>query len=409
MNYKELSKCRVCDGSLEIVLDLGSIYQSNFTNENSTNIKSPLTLTRCTKCNLVQLLHELDLDTMYRQYWYKSSLNPSMLIALQDIVTNTLNQVTLQKKDIIVDIGCNDTAMLRMYPADTIKIGFDPALNLAEEAKKYCDYFINNYFDSKAYPVKEKAKIVTTIAMLYDLPNPNEFIKQIKQILHEDGVWVIQFTDLLSMLKINAIDSVCHEHIEIYSLSVLKKLLNNQGLDIFDISYNTVNGGSLRAYVCHIDKRKILPSVNIQLKKEAEYITPNSFKDFSVRIEKIKRDTVKYIKDCIEAGNTIYVLGASTKGNTLLQYYGLDNTQLQYAVEVNSEKFGLRTVGTNIPIISEETALSDPPNYFLVLPWHFKDMFIKKFDGYLQSGGKLIFPLPEPTVITKNKSFSICQ
>jgi hypothetical protein len=399
--YKERITCRLCGNSLETVLDLGNIYLNDFVDEGKEIVSAPLTLVKCTSCELVQLKHTPDLDLLYRQYWYQSSLNKSMIAALQDIVDNIEKRVTLYPGDTVIDIGCNDGTMLGQYHnPNLVRIGFDPALNLAEKAKKHCDFFYNTYFgDVSIYT--PPAKVITSIAMFYDLEDPHTFIELVKRSLAPDGIWVIQFTDLLSMFKINAFDNVCHEHLEYYSFKVLRNLMYHHGLEIFDVSTNDVNGGSIRAYIAWKGARTVETSVYNLINEEASYMISfeDPFKAFADRVQKIKDFVVGFIKEQNAAGKTVAAMGASTKGNTLLQYFGLTSEYIKYAGEVNADKFGKKTVATNIPIISEADAVAQKPDYFLLLPWHFKKGILTKNQAYRDAGGKFIIPCPEPEVI----------
>lgn len=403
--------CKVCwETTFNSILNLGTIYPSNFVQENQELVSPvPLHLVECAKCGLVQLKEVVALDDMYRQYWYRSGINSAMVSALKNIVDSIQSRVKLTCDDFVLDIGCNDGTMLSMYNKDCFKVGFDPALNLKEPAEHHCDIFINDYFsldglftDRHSIKVfKNRFKVITAIAMLYDLEDPGMFIESVKDLLHPDGIFVAQFTDLLSMLKCNAFDNICHEHIEYYSLRDLDLLFKNSEMDIFDVEYNNVNGGSVRVFVCHKGTRKISPKVVEALYHENEYLDSNSPRNFSSRILQEKSKLLSIISAIKNSGEKIYVLGASTKGNTLLQHYNLTHDLIDCALEVNREKFGLRTVGTNIPIIPEEEGLKQKPDYLLCLPWHFRDFFIKRFKEYIMEGGRLIFPLPSVTVIGK--------
>jgi SAM-dependent methyltransferase len=400
---QERTHCRICDGQLETVLDMGIIYQSNFLTDASKAVLAPLNLARCTKCNLVQLKHDGNLDSMYRQYWYKSSLNVSMVEALRSIVDSIKSRVLLETGDVVVDIGCNDGTMLSMFPKDVFKIGYDPSLNLADQAQDNCDFFINDYFPAN-YPVKAKAKVITSIAMFYDLPDPHAFIDKVRTIMRSDGIWVIQFTDLLSMFKVNAFDNICHEHVEYYSLAVLKSLLEQHGFEVVDVLYNKVNGGSVRAYVGFRGVYAVTDAVAGMLRHEDEYMWSfdNPFAAFYGRVERIRERCVDYIRREHNAGKKIFITGASTKGNTLLQYFGINKDIIPYAAEVNADKFGLHTVGTDIEIIPEQQAIKMHPDIFLVLPWHFVNGFIRTYSEYIGKGGRLMVPMPEPVIYGGN-------
>jgi hypothetical protein len=398
--YKERITCRLCGSELETVLDLGDIYLNDFVDEGQSIKSAPLTLVKCKRCELVQLKHTPDLDLLYRQYWYLSSLNKSMVKALQDVVDNVEARADLHPGDVVIDIGCNDGTMLGQYNIpDLYKIGFDPALNLANKAKRYCTLFHNTYFGDISIKTP-KAKAITSIAMFYDLEDPHTFIELIKESLLKDGIWVVQFTDLLSMLKINAFDNICHEHLEYYSFKVLRNLFEQHDLEVFDVSTNSVNGGSIRMYIGWKDQRHISPAVDALEKEERDYM--NSFEDpfeaFAERVEHIRETVMKFFDEAKAQNKEIFAMGASTKGNTLLQYFNITDERIPYAAEVNRDKFGKKTVATNIPIISESSALMLNPDYFVVLPWHFIDTLLKIHEPYMKKGGKLVVPMPIPTI-----------
>jgi hypothetical protein len=397
--YEEIRGCRICGDGLEEVLDLGELYPSAFVDE-QVGEKAPLVLVECQRCGLIQLKHTVDLDSMYRQYWYKSGLNNSMVEALQDIVEEVQKRIRLEPGDVVIDIGANDGTMLSMYPDYVTKVGVDPALNLAEEAEKHCDYFVNDYFSAEAIPRSiSKAKIITSIAMFYDLPKPVAFVNDITQLLAPGGIWVIQLTDLRGMLEKNAFDNICAEHLEYYSLDVITDLLYKQGLEIFDTDLNRVNGQSVRLYVSWIGSHKVRPRVKGLLKEEKEYLGDNALTKFANRVEEIRNITCKFLED--HAEDTIFAMGASTKGNTLLQYFGITNEQVAFAVEINPAKYGKYTVGTNIPIIPQSNvpSLLKYPDYYFILPWSFADNFVCKNQDFLEQGGRFFIPLPWPCEI----------
>jgi hypothetical protein len=231
--------------------------------------------------------------------------------------------------------------------------------------------------------------------MLYDLPKPLDFLGQVKQILDNDGIFVAQVMDLVSMIRANAFDNICFEHLEYYTLSDLIDLCYLVGLEIFDVDYNDVNGGSVRIYVAHEGSREINPKVSRALQDEFEFFRFNTLKDFAARIKRVRDIVVKEITK----NGPVAVMGASTKGNTMLQYWKLDSSNISHAAEVNPDKFGKRTIGTNIPIISDKESLDSKPRQYLLLPWHFLDNFIIKYRSYLDNGGEFLVPLPTPMTI----------
>lgn len=403
MKIVEETKCRVCKGELETVLDLGEIVPSAFLTQSEIEQegeKAPLVLVKCKQCDLVQLRHTVDLDLMYRQYWYSSSLNKSMISSLQDIEEEIEKKIKLEVEDVVVDIGCNDGTMLNMYPAFVKKVGFDPALNLKHPVM---DFFVNDYFTAKSYPVTQKAKVITAIAMFYDLPDPNKFLQDVREILREDGIFVIQFTDLMSMIRLTAFDNICHEHLEYYSLRNVYSLLKENGFDVIDVSYNDVNGGSVRITACHENAYPVSIKVLAALLVEEEYLSKNTINSFARRMVIIRGQVRLFLETCKILEKSVYLLGASTKGNTLLQYCGVTQELVPYAAEVNREKFGMYAAGSGIYIIPEEEAFHLKPDFFFVPIWHFKKSLLnnEKIRNYINSGGKLVFPLPEFHIVGK--------
>lgn len=388
--------CRVCSSKMTDVLSLGDIVPVDFIKDGEIVRESaPLTLAECGQCHLVQLRHTCHRDTLFRQYWYLSGLNPSMVASLKDVVDGAVARVDLSQGDVVVDIGANDGTLLSLYPSFVHKIGFDPATNLAEQAAAICDEFYNDYFESASIPT-DSAKIITSIAMFYDLDSPRDFILKICKTLRRDGIWVMQMTDLVRMLRANAFDNICHEHLCYYPFGVFKALVEEYGLQVFDVEFNDVNGASIRCYVSWADARPIQPSVSEALLDEDAYLADGAIAKFAAFVESAKQKTVAFIRQEREQGKIFHALGASTKGNTLLQFYGLNNEDIMVAAEVNPDKYGLVMAGSNVPIVPQHQSLACAPDYYLVLPWHFIDFFLRKQAGYLEAGGVLLAPLPHP-------------
>lgn len=414
MDVTRETKCRSCGEELKRAYFLGNIFPSGFVTDVGTiknDSKAPLILAECSSCGLIQLEHTVNLDLMYRQYWYSSSLNKSMVSSLRDIVNDVESYIELKDGDTVIDIGCNDGTLLQQYSAKEIfKVGFDPALNLSRPSDFF---FVNDYFSAETCKLIQhreniiygKAKVITAIAMFYDLPDPNKFLDDVKSVLAEDGIFVVQFTDLLSMYKATAFDNICHEHLEYYKLSDVVRLLHRNGLVPVKVSYNDVNGGSIRVFARHAGIYSI-PYYSVQkaLKEEEEFLKKNTIETFASNIQKAKDDLKSFVSIASLLGHRIYILGASTKGNTLLQVCNISGDQIKYAAEVNKDKFGLYTVGSNIKIISEEEALGRNPDYFIVPVWHFEKNLLTKepIRQYIRNGGKLVFPLPSFHIVGKD-------
>ncbi len=420
---RENEKCCVCGfSSLAPILSLGELYFSDFIAGDSSSArhqKYPLELVLCNKkdggCGLVQLKHFVDHEFMYRQYWYRSGMNQTMTNELAGIAKSVAAIADLLSGDYVLDIGANDGTLLRSYAPDVQRIGFEPAKNLMPYAQKGTTRIFNEFFNAadwqRAFGEK-KAKAITAIAMFYDLPDPNKFVSDIASCLDNDGVFVIQMAYLPSMLAQNAFDNICHEHLQYYSLLSLEYLLNRHNLEVFDVLLNDINGGSYRIYIRHQGKGN-----NLHIPQGADerihrlrlhesqlgLDERNIYDDFVKRVMGIKERLVGFIQAEKAKGKTVYIYGASTKGNTLLQFYNLNNSHITAAAERNSDKWGRKTIGSEIPIVSEEEARRRQPDYFLILPWHFLKEFKQRETEFFQRGGKFIVPLPRFEVIGKGR------
>jgi NDP-4-keto-2,6-dideoxyhexose 3-C-methyltransferase len=409
--YKRINKCRICGNTqLETVLDLGEqMLTGVFPKEKNAQVTTgPLRLVKCTGddqvCGLLQMEHSYDLAEMYGEnYGYRSGLNASMVRHLHDKVDRILSLVTLRDGDLVVDIGSNDSTTLRAYPAEgPVLVGIDPT------GPKFQSYYpphvhlIPEFFSSallKARFPEKKAKVVTSFSMFYDLEDPLAFIREIHEVLADDGIWVFEQSYMPTMLETNSYDTVCHEHLEFYALRQIKWMADRVGFKILDVEFNDVNGGSFSITVSKAGGNSdTLPLVQNLLDEEykKELHTLKPYQAFAERVLETRRDLLDFIDAAKAAGKTVAALGASTKGNVLLQYCGLTTAQVQSVGEVNPEKYGCYTPGTWLPIIPEQDLLSGKPDFVIVLPWHFRQFFIhnKKLTGV-----NLVFPLPKVEVI----------
>ena len=419
MKLKPRDSCRICGSkNLTSILNLGDQYFANYSPKSNDVVpfeeKIPLELVRCDKsidpksCGLVQLRHTTPPNLMYDRYFYRSGINQTMINNLNEIAQQAISKIKLNPNDIIIDIGCNDGTLLQNYKELPVRsIGFDPAKNMAQFSKQTGATIITEFFSAEEFIKNygdEKAKIITSIAMFYDLENPNKFVDDISKILHPDGIWVLELSYLPLMLSQNAFDTIVHEHLEYYHLDALEFLLSKFDLKVGDIQLNDINGGSFRVVVQHKEKsfdNNSLEHITELREKEKNLNlhTAQPFDDFIKKINDEKDKLVTFIKNEVLAGKTVHCYGASTKGNTLLQFYNLDKKLIQFIADRNPDKWGRRTIGTDISIISEEESHSMNPDYFLILPWHFIKEFKERETNYLKNGGKLIVPLPQFKII----------
>jgi NDP-4-keto-2,6-dideoxyhexose 3-C-methyltransferase len=404
---REVSKCRVCGTSqLTPILSLGNQFVSDFVSSDGSSPQAPLDLVRCPACGLVQLRHTFSRDSLYRHYWYKSGISSTMRKALSDLVARTCEIANPGPNDVVIDIGCNDGTLLRSYPSPApVRIGFEPAENLVVEARKGTDHIFNNYFSGDLFTQKfpsRKAKIVSSVAMFYDLEDPNRFVSDVIQVLAPDGVWVVQQNYLATMLERNGYDNIGHEHLEYYTLETMQSLLARHNLQVFEVETNDVNGGSFRTFISRAGTFPIGRSV-AQMRSYESHLglgKEKAYRDFAQKIAQLSSSVHEFVSNEVKNGKTVYVYGASNRGNTILQYCKLDHQLIRKATDANPEKWGRKTAGTLIPIVSKEEARRDRPDYFLILPHHFLAEIKRDERPFLEAGGKFIVPLPELQIVS---------
>lgn len=408
--YSEISKCRI-SGSTNLikVLSLGEQYLTGVfpksTEEKIT--KGPLDLVWCPDSGLLQMKQSYSLDEMYGDnYGYRSGLNASMVRHLTNKIHTLQRLVQISESDLVIDIGSNDATSLKAYVGNFKKVGIDPT------GKKFKEYYtegielIPDFFSKDVFEVSfpnQKAKIITSIAMFYDLENPVSFVKDIYHCIADEGIWHFEQSYMPSMLRTNSYDTICHEHLEFYSFKVVKNLLASCGMRVVDVQMNSINGGSFAVTACKNTSslKSNTPIIEWMLKQEDDMglDTPKPYRDFEERVFKHRKNLLNLIEALTADGKKIIGYGASTKGNVLLQFCGITNKHIPYIAEVNEQKFGSFTPGTNIPIISEKEARKMNPDYFFVLPWHFKNSILERESEFIEKGGKFIFPLPEIEIV----------
>lgn len=405
---------------MEKLLKLGEHYVSDFIKSDEdykSRTKYSLDLVWDKNLSAARLKEMAPSDTMWGKYWYRSGINKTMELELTSIVDEITKRVKINNSDIWLDIACNDGTLLSKVPQQMFRIGIDPAeTSFVDESSRRADAIVQDYFSYNAYSkiTTKKAKVITTIAMFYDLINPDPFIEDINKVLDDDGIWVLQLSYTPLMIKQLAFDNICHEHAYYYNLTSLDILFSAHNLKIVDCSLNDVNGGSFRVYVqkdiAKVESFGTSPLRDVcnfrmnslyTYEEEYGYTKPYLWEDFGIAINELKEQTVNFIKEEKAKGKIICGYGASTKGNTLLQYFGLDNNLIDAIAERSPYKFGLKTIGTNIPILSEEDVREMKPDYMLVLPWHFIKEFIQREDKFLSEGGKFIVPCPKFEIIGK--------
>lgn len=410
--------CRICGSSaLTPIIDIGAQYlQGSFLKPGSEEPPSrriPTRLVRCNPsedenaCGLLQLEHSVPPEVLYYSYWYRSGTNRTMREHLAGIAAAAVELWGGESSATVLDIGCNDGTLLRAYPDSFTKFGVDPS-DIAQEIGTGIQVVQDIFPSPKLDHVLagRKLDVVTSIAMFYDLEDPVAFAKSICEALTPNGIWIFEMSYMPTMLEKNSYDTICHEHLEYYSLAVVENILRRVGMKLFRVGLNAINGGSIRCFACHADNYGYSrPEWNEDLRRmrlrefELELDTDKPYRNFQERINVQREQLLKLLMDLKKQGKTIHLYGASTKGNTILQWCGIDGRLVDCASDRNPDKDGAMTLGTNIPIVSEEKSRSLKPDYYLVLPWHFRDEFIEREAEMLRAGTRFIFPLPEIEIV----------
>ncbi len=400
-----ISKCRNCQSNLlEKLFSLGKLsFTGKFPSKKRDIIsKAEINIVICKKCKLVQLDRNFNKKFLYgKDYGYRTGINHTMTNHVKKVVKSMEHLTKLKNREYVLDIASNDGTLLNFYSKKNIRVGIDPIINKHKKYYKNINYKIANFFNfnsiNKILP-KVKFKIITALSMFYDLENPNSFLKDSSKLLHKDGVLLIEHADLFSIVKNNIFDTFCHEHLEYYSSKVIIDMVKKHNLRVFDHKFNDINGGSSQYFICHknakyVTKKSIKNILEIEKKFQISNII--TYKIFFKKIHDIKEKLLNKIKIILNNKKIIHGYGASTKGNVLLQYFGIDKNQIQYIADRNPLKFNKFTPGTYIKIISEKISRKLKPDYYLVLPWHFKKEILKRESKIIKQGTKFIFPLPK--------------
>jgi len=419
MHLVHRKTCRVCSSkALTKVIDLGEQHlQGSFIKPGKEMPPMRMistSIVRCDPtideraCGLLQMELTVPPEVLYSAYWYRSGTNNTMRQHLRGITEEAFDILNKSSASVL-DIGCNDGTLLQNYPDSFDKYGVDPS-DVAQEIKGNVTV-VQDIFPSDELKNRLEQKqldIITSIAMFYDLEDPIEFTKGIKEILSPQGIWIFEMSYMPTMLKMNSYDTICHEHLEYYSLAVIEYILKQAEMKLFNVTQNDINGGSIRCHATHNNNfiyKKDQYTENIKKLRQEEFDmeldTDKPYKNFQNRVNVHKEELFTLLKKYKKMGKKIHIYGASTKGNTILQWCGIDRKIIDYAAERNPDKYGAYTIGTEIPIISEAESRAMNPDYYLVLPWHFKKEIVEREKDMIDKGTGLIFPLPTIEIIKK--------
>jgi len=406
----KIKKCRICDSKkFYNLFSLGNLsFTGKFTKSIKSNVpKDYLDLVMCKKCKLVQLDRSFSPNYLYSDdYGYRTGINKTMTKHVGAVVKEAIKLVKPLQYDFVLDIASNDATLLNFYNKKLNTVGVDPLIEKHKKFYNKINYKLSNFFSYnllKKNKLNKKYKVITALSMFYDLKNPHSFVNDIVKILHKDGVFILEHADLLSIIKNCLFDTICHEHLEYYSSKIIINLMKKNKLRVFNIKPNKTNGGSMRYFICHDNSKfknnqKNITSILNQEKKYKLNLVKTYYKFFK-RINLMKKKLNTLLKTIRNKNLSIHGYGGSTKGNVLLQYFGLTNKLIHYIADRNPQKFNSYTPGTKIKIISENSSRKMKPNYYLVLPWHFKNEILKRENKIRKKGTKFIFPLPELKIL----------
>jgi hypothetical protein len=404
----KIKHCRNCfSKKISKVFSLGNIYfTGKFLKKNINPRKGPINVVMCKKCELVQLGNNFDIKYLYGpDYGYQTGINTTMTAHVKSIAKLLSQKTGIKKNELALDIASNDGTLLNFYDRNITTFGIDPLVKKFASNYKKINYKVSDFFSAKKVKsviLKKKFKIITALSVFYDLLYPNKFLYDVNEILDDEGIFLLEFADLASIIKFNMFDTFCHEHLEYYSLKVVSKMCRKNNLKIFDIKTNSINGGSIQLFICKNSAKYKDNNISINkiytFEKKLKLHKKETYIKFFKKINEIKKQTFRFIQKAKKINKTIHCYGASTKGNVLLQYFKLDNKMISHVAERNPEKYNLYTPGTKIKIISERESRKMSPDYYLVLPWHFKKEILIREKETIRNGAKFIFPLPKLTI-----------
>ena len=413
--YSLVKSCRSCNGAVRIVYDLGEFYSCGvFPSKDELALdKGSLELVICENCALVQLSKDFELNSLYTSsYGYRSSINESMVAHLNEIAIEALRYFKGSDQIKHLDIGSNDATLINLLKSNfgqsqkgalinVSSLGIDPSGIGFKEFYTDSKLIVAPFNLDLAKDLKETFDLITSIAMLYDLPDPTDFFTAVKLVLAKNGVWISEQSYFFSMVENNAFDTICHEHIEYYSVTDIYNLCKKVDLELFNVEFDSTNGGSFRVYIQHKGgDAPVSDSLKAVLRSEMLRDKEKELMLMFERVNLVKKEIMNFLEKCLVDGRVVHGYGASTKGNTLLQYFKINKNLLPKIAEKNDKKFGKVTPGTGIPIISEVASKQQKPYAYLVLPWHFKKSILLREQEFIEkTGTKFVFPLPSFEIV----------
>lgn len=404
----EISECRIC-GCNELI-DIVNLNEQPLTGvfikpDEEDPLRAPLNLVCCKECKFLQLKHDVDKDLMYSSYWYRSGTNQTMTNHLHGIVDDVNDMIDLTEGDYVIDTGANDGTLLKKYDKNLNRIGVDPSNAILSIEDSLNITKINDFFTKETVEDAldgNKASVVTSISMFYDLTDPERFVEDVKHVLKDDGLWVVEMNYTGDMIESLGYDMISHEHVAYYTFLTFEYLMKRSNMFVSDVTFNTINGGSMRLFVRQTpgETERVSELRNQEISKG--FLDFEVYKNYKKSIEEFKDRLKSLVADINSKGQTVLAYGASTRGNTIMQHCEFTREDIPAALDRLPLKHGLEMSGCRIPIISEDEGRNLKPEYLLALPYYFIDEFVEREKDYLQAGGKFIVFLPRLRLISYN-------
>lgn len=393
--------CRVCDSSkLELAIDLGKQPWCNHflrRDELGKEPYYPLRVVHCQNCATAQLDFTVPKEVMFSDHTYLSGVTKSLNLHFKKVAEEVDRRFfkNITNKSIL-DIGSNDGTQLKYYKELGYHIlGVESSKTISHLANEAGIETINAFFNlDLARQLNRKFHVINASGVFFHLEELHSVTEGIRELLHPEGVFVVQFLYMKNIVENGAFDQIYHEHLLYYNLMTIEYLLRRHGLSMFDAYWSPIHGGSIIGFICHKGKKS--PSSNLQRLKQIEVEERvnelSTYLKFAKRIELMKLENIEYLEYKKHLGKRIYGLGAPAKGNTLLNYFKIGSDLIEYLVEKNELRRGLYSPGMHIPIVIEKE-LDIIPDVYYVLAWNFKDEILANYQSLIQKGVEFYFPV----------------
>ena len=405
--------CRFCNSSLNhVFVDLGNTPLANSFLDESELKKNELTIPLiayvCENCFLVQLTESSSPKEIFSDYAYFSSYSSTWLKHAENYVQMMSEHYSFNENSLVIELASNDGYLLQYFKQKNIPVlGIEPAENVAKFAiKKGIDTKIDFFTEDFATDLKnnnKQADLIVANNVLAHVPELNNFVTGIRILLKDNGIATLEFPHLLNLIEKNQFDTIYHEHFSYFSLITVIDLFKHHKLEVFDVEEISTHGGSLRLFVKHHGNTNFskTPKIKNILDKEldAGLNKIDTYKNFSMAAEKIKKDLNFFLQNCKKSGKQVIGYGAPAKGNTLLNFCNIDKTLISYTVDKNIHKQGKYLPGIQIPIKPLEEIKKTKPDFVLILPWNLQNEIINEINFIQDWGGKFVIPIPEVKIL----------